>query len=165
MTNPTATEMAPTQSKQEMLPREMQSSDPFRSMDRLLDRFFGRRSPWLDREESFALAAWMPACDIIETENEFVVKAELPEVKKEDVSVTFEDNTLTLRGERRFDAQEQGEQFHRIESRYGEFMRSFRLPQSVDADKIHAECKDGVLKVSLPKRPEAKPKQIEVRVK
>lgn len=165
MTNTTATKMAPAQKGREMLPREMQSLDPFRSMDRLLDRFFGMRSPWLDREENYSLSTWMPACDIIETDDEFVVKAELPEVKKEDVSVTFENNALMLRGERKFDAQEHGEQFHRIESRYGEFMRSFRLPHHVDADKIHAEFKDGILKVSLPKRPEAKPKQIEVKVK
>ena len=165
MTNTTATKMAPARTGRELLPRESLAFDPFRAMDRALNRLFGARFAWPEQDESFSLAAWAPACDIFETNDEFVVKAELPEVKKEDVSVTFENNLLTLRGERKFDAVEESEQVHRIESRYGEFMRSFTLPLQVDADKINAEFKNGVLKVRLPKRPEAKPKQIEVKLK
>lgn len=163
-TNATATKMAPIRTARELLPRDVLAFDPFRAMDRTLNRLFGNRFAWPEQDESFSLTAWAPACDIFETNDEFIVKAELPEVKKEDVSVTFENNSLTLRGERKFDVAGQGEHFHRIESRYGEFMRSFTLPQQVDADKINAEFKDGVLKMRLPKRPESKPKQIQVKL-
>lgn len=165
MTNATATKMAPVRTAQEMLPREVLAFDPFRTMDRTLNRLFGSRFAWPEQDESFSLAAWAPTCDIFETSDEFVVKAELPEVKREDVNVTFENNVLTLRGERKFDASEASEQFHRLESRYGEFIRSFTLPQQVDANKIKAEFKDGMLRIRLPKRPEARPKQIEINVK
>lgn len=165
MTNTTATKMAPARTGRETMSRERQMHYPFRSMEHALNRLLGSRFAWPEQDESYSLAAWAPACDIFETNDEFVVKAELPEVKKEDVNVSFENNVLTLRGERKFDNTEQGEHYHRIESRYGEFLRSFTLPLQVDAEKISAEFKDGMLRVSLPKRPEAKPKQIAVQVK
>ena len=109
--------------------------------------------------------AWMPAVDIYETENhEVVIKAELPEVKKEDIGVTVENNVLTLTGERKQEESVKSEQFQRVERRFGSFSRSFSLPTTVDAGQIAASYKDGVLTVRLPRREEAKPKQITVNV-
>jgi HSP20 family protein len=116
-------------------------------------------------EETWSLSTWAPACDIYETENEIVVKAELPEVKKENVHVSIENNVLTIRGERKFEEETNRENYHRVERAYGEFVRSFSLPATIDANRIGAEFKEGVLRVTLPKREEAKPKQIEVQVK
>ena len=115
-------------------------------------------------EESLPLTTWTPLCDVYETEKEIVVKAELPEVKKEEISVGIENNVLTLRGERRFEEEARHENYHRVERNYGEFMRSFTLPASVDPNRIHAGFKDGVLSVTLPKREEARPRQIEIKV-
>ena len=106
----------------------------------------------------------MPACDVYETDKELVLKMELPEMKKEDVHLTVENNLLTLRGERKLDETIERENFHRIERQYGEFVRSFTLPTFVDGNKIFAEFKDGLLTVTLPKTPAAIPKQIEVKV-
>lgn len=106
---------------------------------------------------------WVPAVDVFESDNhEFVVKAELPDVKREDINVTFENGTLTLQGERRAEHDTSKDRFHRIERQYGSFSRSFTLPATVDASRIAASYKDGVLTVRLPQREEAKPKQIEV---
>ena len=109
--------------------------------------------------------AWVPAVDIYESENhEVVIKAELPDVKKEDIGVTVENNVLTLTGERKQEESVKREQFQRVERRFGSFSRSFTLPASVDAGQIAASYKDGVLTVRLPRREEAKPKQITVNV-
>jgi HSP20 family protein len=116
-------------------------------------------------EENWSLTTWAPVCDIYETDNEIVVKAELPEVKKEDVHVSIENNLLTIRGERKLSEETKRENYHRLERRYGAFTRSFTLPSFADTSKINAEFKDGMLRVTLPKREEAKPKQIEVKVK
>ena len=106
--------------------------------------------------------AWVPAVDVFETEGrEFVIKAELPDMKREDIAVTFEDGTLTLKGERKAE-QISNDRFHRIERQYGAFTRSFTLPSTVDASRITASYKDGVLTVRIPQREEAKPKQIAV---
>ena len=140
--------------------------DPFRSLQNRINRMFedGFGLPTL-RDEAGSLSSWAPACDIYESQNEIVVKAELPEVKKENVHVSIENNVLTIRGERKFEEETSQENYHRIERAYGEFVRSFALPAIIDSAKIGAEFKDGVLRVSLPKREEAKPKQIEVTVK
>jgi len=111
------------------------------------------------------VTTWAPAVDIYETENEIVVKAELPEVKKENVKVTLEDNILTVRGERNLEAETKRENYHRVERRYGEFVRSFTLPAIIDPATIKAEFKDGMLRVTMSKREEAKPKQVEVTVR
>jgi HSP20 family protein len=106
---------------------------------------------------------WVPPVDIFETDNhEVVIKAELPEMKREDISVTFENNVLTLKGERKFDAELPRDSFQRFERFYGSFSRSFTLPATVDAAGISASYKDGVLTVRLPQREEAKPKQITI---
>lgn len=108
--------------------------------------------------------AWVPAVDIYETEtHEVVIKAELPDVKKEDIGVSVENNVLTLTGERKPE-QSKREQFQRVERRFGSFSRSFTLPTSVDAGQIAASYKDGVLTIRLPRREEAKPRQITVNV-
>ena len=107
--------------------------------------------------------AWAPAVDIYTTdENEFVIQAELPAMKREDIGVTFENNVLTLRGERKFDQESNRNNYQRVERFYGTFSRSFNVPGSVDASRITAAYKDGVLTVRLPQREEAKPKQITV---
>jgi HSP20 family protein len=109
--------------------------------------------------------AWVPAVDIYETDShEVVIKAELPDVKKEDIGVTVENNVLTLTGERKQEQSTKRDQFQRIERRFGSFSRSFTLPTSVDAGQIAASYKDGVLTIRLPRREEAKPKQISVSV-
>ena len=105
--------------------------------------------------------SWAPAVDIFETaDREYVIKAELPEMRREDISVTFENNVLTLEGERQPDPTLN---FHRTERAYGRFIRSFTLPVTVDGNRINATYKDGVLTVRVPQREEAKPKQIEVQ--
>jgi len=109
--------------------------------------------------------AWVPAVDIYETDgHEVVIKAELPDVKKEDINVTFENNVLTLSGERKQEETTKREQYQRVERHFGSFSRSFTLPATVDASRIAASYKDGVLTIRLPRREEAKPKQISVNV-
>ena len=106
---------------------------------------------------------WVPAVDVFESDNhEVVVKAELPDMKREDINVTFENGTLTLQGERRAEHEASKDLFHRIERQYGSFSRSFTLPATVDPSRISASYKDGVLTVRIPQREDAKPKQIEV---
>jgi HSP20 family protein len=111
------------------------------------------------------LSTWTPAADIAELENEYLVKLELPGVNKDDVGITVESNILTIRGEKKFEKDEKKDNFHRIERTYGSFERSFTLPSTIRTDKIDAVYKDGILTVSLPKAEEAKPKQIEVKIK
>ena len=109
--------------------------------------------------------AWVPPVDIYETDaHEVVLKAELPEMKREEIGVTFENGILTLKGERKVEQDVKRENFQRIERRYGSFTRSFTLPNTVDATRISASYKDGVLTIRLPQREEAKPKQIAVSV-
>jgi HSP20 family protein len=108
-------------------------------------------------------SVWVPAVDVFESDtHEFVIKAELPDMKREDIAVTFEDGTLTLEGERKPEYATSKDRFHRIERQYGAFSRSFTLPSTVDASRITASYKDGVLTVRLPQREDARPKQIEV---
>jgi HSP20 family protein len=161
MANKSGTAMAPSGSREALV------FDPFRNFEERMRRFFGEGYDPFGRfgEESWSLATWAPACDIYETENEIVVKAELPEVKKEDVKVSVENNILTIHGERKISEETKRENYHRLERSYGEFTRSFTLPSFVDTGKINAEFKDGMLRVTMPKREEAKPKQVEVKVK
>ena len=119
-------------------------------------------APMFDKH--WPLTAWTPPCDIYETDKEIVLKMELPEMRKEDVRVTFENNVLTLRGERNFEEAVKRENYHRIERKYGEFMRMFTLPAFVDGSKVVAEFKEGMLTVTLPKNAAAIPRQIEVKV-
>jgi HSP20 family protein len=108
---------------------------------------------------------WTPAVDIYETENDLVLKADVPDVDQKAIDVRVENQTLTIAGERKFEAQDSGKGFHRIERPYGTFVRSFAVPNTFDTDKIGAEYKNGVLTVTLPKKEAAKPRQIKVEVK
>jgi len=133
-----------------------------RDINRLFDNFFrGDRTP----EESTSLSLWTPAVDIEEREDAYSVKVELPGVSKEDVKITLESNTLTIRGDKKQEKEEKGKNYHRVERSYGSFQRSFALPSTVKAEKIDASYKDGILEITLPKAEEAKPKQIEVKVR
>jgi HSP20 family protein len=116
-------------------------------------------------EEALPLATWTPVCDIYETAKEIVLKLEIPGIKKEDVKISLENNLLTIHGERKFEEEVKKEDFHRVERNYGEFLRNFTLPAFIDSAHILAEFKEGLLTVSLPKREEARPKMIEVKVK
>ncbi len=138
--------------------------EPFREMMALeerLNRLFQQGiGPVRDQE---SLQAWAPPVDIYETEKEIVLKADLPDVKAEDVDIRLENNVLTLRGERRFEKDVKEENYYRVERQYGSFSRTFSLPGTVDADKIDARYENGVLHVTLPKREEARPKQIRIK--
>ncbi len=115
-------------------------------------------------KEVMTVADWTPTVDISETEAEYAIKAELPEVKREDVKVTVEDGVLTIQGERKQEKEEKGKKYQRVERSYGRFVRTFTLPDTVDEGKVRAEYADGVLHLHLPKSEKAKPKQIEVKV-
>lgn len=141
--------------------------DPFREIEGIqsrLNRMFGDRpSRGIDGDD-LSFAEWAPAVDIQETDKEYVVKADLPEVKKEDVKVEFDDGVLTVEGERKQEKEEKGTRFHKIERAYGKFVRRFALPTGVDASKVSAEFKEGVLNVHLPKSANGKPKATAVKV-
>jgi HSP20 family protein len=139
--------------------------DPFRNMSTLQDqvnRLF-ENTFQTGRNES-ALTSWAPAVDIYETENELVLKADLPDINEKDLDVRVENNMLTIRGERKFEQKVKEDNYLRIERTYGAFSRSFGLPNTVDTEAIKAEYKNGVLTVELPKRAESKPKQVKVNV-
>jgi HSP20 family protein len=111
-----------------------------------------------------AARPWTPAVDILETENELVLKADLPEVDPNNVEIQLENGTLTLRGERKFEQAKNGKGYHRIERSYGSFVRAFSLPDTVDADKVRGDYKAGVLTITLPKKEVAKPKSVKVEI-
>ncbi|MGE0042182.1 MAG: Hsp20/alpha crystallin family protein [Vicinamibacterales bacterium] len=139
--------------------------DPFRDLSVLQDRVNRLFGDAYGRREDDVLSAWVPAVDIYENDKkELVLKAELPDMSREDIAVTVENNTLTISGDRKVASDIKKEQFHRIERAYGAFSRSFSLPPTVDSGKIAAEYKDGVLTVRLPLREEAKPRSIAVAV-
>lgn len=110
-------------------------------------------------------AIWQPPVDIYETEDSIVIKAELPDVDQKDIDVRIEDNTLTLRGERRHENDVKKENYHRIERYFGSFQRSFSLPATIDQETVKATCEKGVLTIVLPKKVETRPKQITIQVK
>jgi HSP20 family protein len=140
--------------------------DPFhelQDMQTRLNSLFGARAwPRFDEDETFA--DWRPAVDVQETDQEYLIKADLPEVKKDDVKVEVREGMLTVQGERKSEKEEKGKKFHKIEREYGKFVRRFALPAQVDAAKVQAEFKDGVLNVHLPKSATAVSKAIDVKV-
>ncbi|HSL99279.1 MAG TPA: Hsp20/alpha crystallin family protein [Candidatus Limnocylindria bacterium] len=143
--------------------------DPFRDLSAIQERmnqiFEDALARSRGREEGLRTGMWTPAVDIYENNDFVVVKAELPGVEKDRISVEVKEGILTLRGERGFDKELKEESYHRIERSYGSFQRSFSLPVSVDQEKVTARFQDGVLEVKLPKKDQEKPKQIEVDVK
>ena len=122
------------------------------------------RSPAQGQEEPMAVAEWSPLVDISEDDKEYLIKAELPEVKKEDVKVTAENGTLTIMGERRYEKEDKNKKYHRVERAYGSFGRSFSFPDDASPGKVSAEFKDGVLTVHLAKDEKSKPQQIHINV-
>jgi HSP20 family protein len=139
--------------------------EPSRGVSTLQDqvnRLFNQAFTKTDEEAS--LTAWAPAVDIYETEHELVVKADLPEVDPKDLDIRVENNILTIRGERKFEKKVNEENYLRVERSYGSFARSFTLANTVNSEAIKADYQDGVLTLSIPKREEAKPKQIKVNV-
>jgi len=128
-----------------------------------LNRIVNGRPP-APADDGVFFADWTPPVDIEETDKEFVIKAELPDIKKEEVKVETLDGVLTIEGERKQEKEEKGKKFYKVERSYGKFVRQFALPAEVDAAKIQAEFKDGMLNVHLPKTAVAKPKAIEVKV-
>jgi len=139
--------------------------EPFRGVSTLqdqLNRLFNEKYERAGEESS--LSAWAPAVDIYETEHELVVKADLPDVDPKDLDIRVENNLLTIRGERKFEKKVSEENYLRVERSYGSFARSFTLANTVNSDAIKAEYQNGVLTLSIPKREEAKPKQIKVNV-
>ena len=143
--------------------------NPLREMDDLFDRFnrsFGRL-PALRGEgsqETMTLADWAPSVDVSETDNEYLIKVELPGVEKSDVKVSIHEGVLTIQGERKMEREEKNKKYHRVERAYGRFARSFVLPENVDETSVSASHKDGLLNVTLGKVEQAKPKAIEVKV-
>jgi HSP20 family protein len=131
----------------------------FREMEEISERFFGR--PFV---QPVVTAEWYPAMDIQETDKEYVFKAELPEVKKEEVKVTVEEGVLTIRGERKQEKEEKGKKFLRLERSYGSFLRTFTMPPDADDTRVTADFKDGLLYVYVPKLEKPRQKAIEVKV-
>lgn len=117
-----------------------------------------------NEDETMTVADWLPQVDIVEDDQEYLIKADLPEVKKDEVKVVVENGVLTLSGERKFEKEEKTKKYHRVECAYGHFARSFSLPDDADANKIHAEFKDGTLRVHVAKSEKAHPKQIAVKI-
>lgn len=141
--------------------------DPFRELEEMsdrLNRMVARPVTKTSGKEALTVADWMPTVDISETDGEYVIKAELPEVKKDDVKVTLEDGILTIQGERRREKDEKTTKYHRVERSYGSFARSFSLPDQVDENGVKADYKDGMLNLRIPKSEKAKPRAIEVKV-
>src|SRR2546430_15737931 len=129
-----------------------------------LSSLFGRAPARRGNGRDLAIADWAPLADITEDDKEYIIKAELPDLKKEEVKVAVENGVLTISGERKFEKEEKKRKYHRVERAYGTFMRSFTLPDDANASNVKAEFKDGILTVHLPKSEHAKPKHIDVKV-
>ncbi len=142
--------------------------DPFKEMEAMTNRL----APWLANErrpgepqnETMTVTQWVPLVDITEDAKEYLIKTELPEVKKEEVKVTVENGRLSISGERKFEKEEKDKKYHRIERSYGSFLRSFTLPDTARADQVVAEFKEGVLLVHVPKAEKPAAKSVEVKV-
>lgn len=142
--------------------------DPFKELEDVsnrLNRLFGRTGSTEESDQNMlAVADWSPSVDISETDEAYLIKGEIPGVKKEDVKVFVQDGMLTIQGERKMEKEEKNKKYHRVECSYGNFVRSFRMPEDADENKVKAEFKDGMLNISLPKNKKAKSKAINVAV-
>ncbi len=156
-----------------MLTRWENRWNPFKEMEdlhsrlsALINRSYGRAPMRGDAEgeESITFSEWAPLVDVTEDDQGYVIKAELPEVRKEDVKVTVENGVLMLAGERKLEKEEKSRRYHRIERSYGKFVRSFTLPDDAEPDRVNAEFRDGVLRISVAKAEKARPKSIDVKV-
>src|SRR5215472_13054939 len=139
--------------------------DPFREFTTLQDRMNRLfRDSFGDREEALTTSTFAPPVDVYEDEHSVTLKIEVPGIDEKDIDVRVENNMLTVHGERKFEKEEKEENFRRVERRYGSFTRSFTLPSTVDGERVSANYDKGILKITLPKKAEAKPKQIKVNV-
>ena len=138
--------------------------DPFREVQSLQNRVNALFRDFSDGDSATSTASFIPAVDVYEDEKKVVLKLEVPGIEEKDLDVRVENNTLTVKGERKLEKEEKEENFHRIERRYGSFYRAFTLPTTVDSEHIDAGYNAGVLKLELKKKPEAQPKQIKVNV-
>jgi HSP20 family protein len=139
--------------------------EPLREFESIFDRYAkALRWPASQGQELLSTSDWSPSVDISERNKEFVIKAEIPNVKKEDVKVSMDHGILTIQGEKKQEEEKSDEKYHRVESYYGKFIRSFSLPDNVDENNIQASYKDGILNLHIPKKAESKPKSIEVTV-
>jgi HSP20 family protein len=132
-------------------------------MERLFDEMLGH-GLWRTSEERPLRGSWVPAINILEREDAMVITADLPGLKAEDVEVTVEEGTLSIRGERKLEEAAEGETFHRVERLYGSFERTFTLPNSIDVDRIEARFSNGEMVLSLPKLEESKPRSVKIKV-
>ena len=141
--------------------------EPFRDVDDVFNRFVAetlRRWPSAPATEGHPAADWAPAADVSETEGEYLIKADLPEVRKEDVSITVQDGVLTLSGERRQEVRADNEKVHRVERAYGSFARRFALPENADEQSIRAESRDGVILIHIPKQKVVQPQPRQITI-
>jgi HSP20 family protein len=158
----TGTQVAPVRTF-----RAFTGSDPIRELfdlQRGINRLFEDTVGTSASNAAPALSSWTPAVDVYEDENGFLIKCELPEISKEDVKVNLDNNVLSISGERKLEHEEKRDGYQRVERTYGQFYRSFTLPPNVNVEGINAEYRDGMLRLALPKREEAKPKQIQVKI-
>ncbi len=139
--------------------------DPFRDLITIREKMnplFEEAVISRGEEKDLVSSSWTPTVDIFETENELVLSAEVPGINEKDIEIKIEDNTLTLRGERKFEKETKEENYHRVERAYGSFFRSFSLPLYINQDNIKAEHLNGVLKIIMPKKPELKPRKVKI---
>lgn len=144
--------------------------DPIAELNKEFNRFFNNAFSGVPRffgqpEEGLGNGSWNPTVDVYEDKNGIILEADLPGMKAGDFELSVENNVLTLRGERKFEKKSEEGNYHRVERSYGQFTRSFTLPSTVNIEQVNAEFKDGVLRVTLPRREETKPRQIQVQVK
>jgi len=140
--------------------------DPFREVDNIFSKYFTHfNQPSIGTQELLASGDWAPRADITETDSEFIIKVEVPEIKREDIKITIDNGVLNISGERKHEKEEKNTKYHRIERHYGKFLRSFSLPDNVTEEQADAQFKEGVLTLHLPKTEKSKPKQIEIAVK
>lgn len=138
--------------------------DPFREVQTLQNRMNALFRDFSESDSAMTTASFVPPVDIYEDDKRVLLKLEVPGIEEKDLDVSVENNTLTVKGERKFEKEEKEENFHRIERRYGSFFRAFTLPPTVDTEHVKADYHNGILKLELNKRPEAQPKQIKVNV-
>lgn len=139
--------------------------DPFRdlvTMRERMNRWFEDMASSRGEEKDLVSSSWAPAVDIFETEKELILSAEIPGIEEKDIELKIEDNTLVIKGDRKFEKETKEENYHRIERSYGSFFRSFSLPSYVDLEKIEAEHENGILKIRMPKKTERKPRTVKI---
>lgn len=140
--------------------------DPFREIDNIFSKYLTHvNQPSIGTQELLASGDWAPRADIAETDSEFTIKVEIPEIKREEIKITIDNGVLNISGERKHEKEEKNTKYHRIERHYGKFLRSFSLPDNVTEEQVDAQFEGGVLTLHLPKTEKSKPKQIEIAVK